>query len=167
MSPQTGLCFLFRLSSHSVRLCKHVEPSNHLVVSSSIRRPCSNAADVENGWQLDSANFHRKRTRFRETVRSAKHAGVSCRFALCRLYERARFDLDIGVITHQMLYLRDADVRKLCILRSEVGRNRTTPPGAIHFPETPWREPIVEHFKANGLAKYRRPPGYAGEAVEV
>ena len=50
-----------------------------------------------------------------------------------------------------MLYLQDADVRKLCILRSEVGRNRTTPPGAIHFPETPRREPIVEHFKENGL----------------
>ena len=30
---------------------------------------------------------------------------------------------------------------------------------AIHFPETPWREPIVEHFDSDGVAVCKRVPG--------
>ena len=31
--------------------------------------------------------------------------------------------------------------------------------GAIHFPETPWREPVVEHFLSDGLVVCKRIPG--------
>ena len=33
------------------------------------------------------------------------------------------------------------------------------PAGALHFPETPWREPVVEHFKDAGLVVCKRIPG--------
>ena len=33
------------------------------------------------------------------------------------------------------------------------------PAGAIHFPETPWREPVVEHFEAAGVVVCKRVPG--------
>ena len=33
------------------------------------------------------------------------------------------------------------------------------PAAAIHFPETPWREPVVEHFKGEGMAVCKRMPG--------
>ena len=33
------------------------------------------------------------------------------------------------------------------------------PAAAIHFPETPWREPVIETFKADGLAVCKRMPG--------
>ena len=33
------------------------------------------------------------------------------------------------------------------------------PAAAIHFPETPWREPVVEHFQSDGLAVCKRMPG--------
>ncbi len=33
------------------------------------------------------------------------------------------------------------------------------PAGAIHFPETPWREPVVEHFESDGMVVCKRVPG--------
>ncbi len=33
------------------------------------------------------------------------------------------------------------------------------PAGAIHFPETPWREPVVEHFESEGVVVCKRVPG--------
>ena len=31
--------------------------------------------------------------------------------------------------------------------------------GAIHFPETPWREPVIESFDADGVVVCKRIPG--------
>ena len=40
------------------------------------------------------------------------------------------------------------------------------PAGAIHFPETPWREPVVEHFEAAGVVVCKRvPPGAPSAAT--
>lgn len=33
------------------------------------------------------------------------------------------------------------------------------PAAAIHYPETPWREPIIEYFESDGLAVCKRIPG--------
>ena len=33
------------------------------------------------------------------------------------------------------------------------------PAGAIHFPETPWREPVVERFESEGMVVCKRVPG--------
>lgn len=33
------------------------------------------------------------------------------------------------------------------------------PAAAIHFPETPWREPVIEHFRSGGVAICKRIPG--------
>ena len=30
---------------------------------------------------------------------------------------------------------------------------------AVHFPETPWREPVIEHFKGDGVVVCKRVPG--------
>ena len=33
------------------------------------------------------------------------------------------------------------------------------PAAAMHFPETPWREPVIEHFESEGVAVCKRMPG--------
>ena len=65
--------------------------------------------------------------------------------------------LEIKEGVHFVYASEDGVHEPLVELGDEVKAN--DPAGAIHFPETPWREPVVEHFEASGLVVCKRVPG--------
>ena len=65
--------------------------------------------------------------------------------------------LEIRDDVHFVYASEDGVHEPLVELGDEVKAN--DPAGAIHFPETPWREPVVEHFEADGLVVCKRVPG--------
>ena len=65
--------------------------------------------------------------------------------------------LEIKAGEHYVYASEDGLYEPLVELGDEVKAG--DPAAAIHFPETPWREPVVEHFLSDGLAVCKRMPG--------
>ena len=65
--------------------------------------------------------------------------------------------LQVKPHTHFVYASQDGLFEPLVELGDEVCAG--DPAGAIHFPETPWRAPLIECFKADGVAVCQRIPG--------
>ena len=65
--------------------------------------------------------------------------------------------LEIKAGEHYVYASEDGLYEPLVELGDEVRAG--DPAGAIHFPETPWREPVVEHFEGEGVVVCKRVPG--------
>ena len=139
-------------------------PYNHVIAGGSEDNHSSGAAHRQ-GALLITAEFAGSGTVTPHALRICEQGLARALHAFAVLAElpegvgppEAPRYLEIKQGLHYVYASEDGLYEPLVELGDEVSAG--DPAGAIHFPETPWREPVVEHFESAGVVVCKRIPG--------